>query len=124
MHHAVEARPDLLRYAHLKDGLRLHQVENPKTDAEGAYWRGIAEGAGRDRCNRSSRDRCDKREECGCYVVDPLGAQALSELVAWMQTRKSKRQLATRFGLPHDRDLAALADEVLAWGLALAPLQT
>jgi hypothetical protein len=117
------APADLLRYAHLKDGLKLHQVESPRTEAEGAYWRGIAENAGRESCKRPTREQCTKREECGCYVVDPLGGQALVDVVAWMKTRKPKRALASRFGLPDDRELAALADEVLAWGVALAPLQ-
>jgi len=117
------APTDVLRYAHLKDGIRLHQVEHPKTQPEGEYWRRIAGNTGRDRCNRPTRDQCKERETCGCYVVDALGGEALSEVVAWMKTRKSKRQLAARFDLPRDDQLAALADEVLAWGLALAPVQ-
>jgi hypothetical protein len=43
-----------------------------------------------------------------------------------MAAKKSKRNLAKSFGLSLDvkSELSALADEVLAWGLALAPLQT
>jgi hypothetical protein len=41
-----------------------------------------------------------------------------------MKTKKSKKVLASRFGLEASTDLSALADEVLAWGLALSPLLT
>ncbi len=41
-----------------------------------------------------------------------------------MKTQRSKKGLAARFGLPGGGALSALADEVLAWGLALAPLYT
>ncbi|WP_437953886.1 hypothetical protein WME98_26705 [Sorangium sp. So ce296] len=120
------APADVLRYAHLKDGLRLHQVDNPRTPEEGKYWRPIAKNCGRDRCNQASCEQCTKREECKCYVVDALGADALSAVVSWMQARKSKRDLAKRFRLLEDEDAALkeLADEVLAFGLALAPLST
>ena len=118
------APADVLRYAHLKDGIRLHQVENPKTPQEGAYWSEIAANAGRDRCNRPTQDQCTKRGECECHVVDALGGDALALVVTWMKAQRSKRRLAARFGLVRDPDLSALADEVLAFGLALPPLQT
>ena len=120
------APADVLRYAHLKDGLRLHQVDNPRTPEEGQYWRPIAKNCGRDRCNQASREQCTKREECRCYVVDALGADARSDVVSWVQARKSKRDLAKRFHLLDDQDAALkeLADEVLAFGLAFAPLST
>ena len=116
----------VLRYAHLKDGIRRHQVENPKTKAEGKYWSDIAKNAGRGQCTRPTHEQCRTREECGCYVVDALGGHALSAVVIWMKERKSKRRLAASFGLSLQpaSELSALADEVLAWGLALAPLQT
>ena len=59
-----------------------------------------------------------------CYVIDGLGSNALADVVAWMKTRKSKRDLASRFRLQKNRELSELADEVLAWGLALSPLLT
>ena len=118
------APADILRYAHFKDGVRLHQVENPKTKEEGAYWSQIARNAGRDHCTRPSTERCSKKEECKCYVVDALGDKALSDVVTWMKTRKSKRQLAKDFHFSERPELRDLADEVLAWGLALPPLLT
>jgi hypothetical protein len=118
------APSDITRYAHFKDGVRLHQVENPKTDAEGSYWREIARKVGRDRCTQPTTAQCTKRETCTCYVVDALGAAALSDVVRWMKTRKSKRALAASFNLSRSPALEAFADEVLAWGLALSPLLT
>jgi hypothetical protein len=35
-----------------------------------------------------------------------------------------KQDLAKRFGLAKDAELTALAEEVLAWGLALSPVLT
>lgn len=118
------APADMRHYADLKRGITLHQVENPKTEAEGEYWRGIAETARRDQCTKSTAEQCTKREECACYVVDALGDRALAAVLAWMQSRKSKKELATRFGLSQSPELCALAEEVLAWGLALPPLLT
>lgn len=120
------APADVLRYAHLKDGIRRYQIEYPKTVAEGKYWNDIAKNAGRGQCNRPTCEQCMTREECGCYIVDALGGHALSDVVIWMKERKSKRRLAASFGLSLQpaSELSALADEVLAWGLALAPLQT
>lgn len=120
------APADVLQYAPLKDGIRLYQVDHPKTEDEGEYWSKIAKNAGRDRCNRPVREQCTKREECRCYVVDALGGNALSEVVTWMKAKTSKRRLAMSFGLSqHSKsELSALSDEVLAWGLALGPLQT
>ena len=118
------APADMRHYADFKRGITLHQVENPKTETEGDYWRGIAETARRDQCTRSTAEQCKKREECECYVVDALGDHALAEVLAWMQSRKSKKDLAARFGLSQSPELCALAEEVLAWGLALAPLLT
>jgi signal transduction histidine kinase len=118
------APSDITRYAHLKDGLRLYQIENPKTAAEGAYWRKIATNAGRDRCTWATTEQCTKKEECKCYVVDALGANALCDVVLWMKTKKSKRSLASRFDLARNTPLADLADEVVAWGLALPPVLT
>ena len=117
------APADILLYAHLKDGIRLHQVEHPKNDAEGAYWRRIAKSARRDQCTRPTPEQCTKRDACQCYVVDELGADALAAVVAWMKDGRSKRTLAARFRLSERPELSALADEVLAWGLALPPLQ-
>jgi hypothetical protein len=118
------APADILQYAHLKDGIRLHQVESPKTEAEGVYWSDIAKRSNRDQCTRSSAEQCTKREACGCYVVDALGGGALADVVAWMKTQRSKKKLAALFGLSQRPDLSTLADEVLAWGLALSGLRT
>lgn len=118
------APSDILRYAHLKDGLRLYQVQNPKTPAEGSYWSGIAKNVKRDQCVRPISEQCAKKEECTCFVVDGLGANALSDVVTWMKSKKSKRDLASRFELHKRPELSDLADEVLAWGLALSPLLT
>lgn len=108
----------------MKDGFRLYQIENPKSDAEGNYWREVAKNAGRDRCTWATTEQCTKKEECKCYLVDALGASALSDVVLWIKTKKSKRPLASRFDLARNTPLAALADEVVAWGLALPPLLT
>lgn len=118
------APADLLRYANLKNGLTLYQVENPTNEAEGAYWSDIAKGSRRDRCVKGSVGQCTTREQCECHVIDRLGDHALSEVVQWMTARKSKGDLALRFGLRENVELAALADEVLSWGIALAPLLT
>jgi hypothetical protein len=118
------APADILRFAHLKDGLRLFQVEHPANEEEGRYWAERARSARRDRCNRSVQEQCTKRSECGCYVLDALGGDALVLVVAWMEQRKSKKQVAARLQLRDRPDTAELADEVLSWGLALPPLQT
>jgi hypothetical protein len=118
------APSDILQYAHLKDGIRLYQVQYPKNEAEGDYWGGVAKNAKRDQCVQPTSKQCTQQKDCLCYVVDGLGANALSDVVAWMKTRKSKRDLASRFGLHQNRELSELADEVLAWGLALSPLLT
>lgn len=120
----ASAPTDILQYAHLKSGIRLHQIENPKTEAEGAYWGTIARGAGRDRCTRASSEQCKKRENCSCYVVDALGANALSDVVRWMQTAAPKERLAVLFSLSTNPELSSLAGEVLAWGIALPPILT
>lgn len=57
-------------------------------------------------------------------MVDALGDHALTAVLAWMQSRKRKEDLAARFGLARSPELSALAEEVLAWGLALPPLLT
>lgn len=116
--------PDVIHYAHLKDGITLWQVEHPKTEGEGTYWDNVAERSGRNRCNRSSRDECTTRDQCKCYVVDDLGGRALSDVVDWLSTRKSKKELAKRFAFAQNPELSQLADEVLSWGLALPPLLT
>jgi hypothetical protein len=112
------------QYAHLKSGITLYQVENPKTTAEGDHWRDIAVKSGRDACVRAVRDQCTEPKQCTCYVVDALGDKALADVVAWLGATKSKRSLVSRFALREDTDIGALADEVLAFGLALPPLYT
>lgn len=118
------ARSDILLYADLKNGITLHHVEHAENSDEHDYWSDVAKAARRDQCTRSTADQCTKREECRCYVVDSLGDKALADVVTWMKTRASKKDLASRFGLSKNPDLTALADEVLAWGLALSPLLT
>lgn len=120
---------DILRYAHLKDGLRLYQVEYPSNEGEGAYWSRIAQRMGRNQCTKPAREACANREDCQCYVVDPVGGGALDQVVTWMSNVRDKRRLARRFDVainpaPANPENAALADEVLAWGVALAPLHT
>lgn len=115
---------EMRRYADFKRGITLYQVDNPKTDAEGRYWRGIAETVRRDQCTRPTAEQCAERRECGCYVVDALGDHALAAVLTWAQSRRSKKDLATRFGLSESAELSALSEEVLAWGLALSPLLT
>jgi len=118
------APPHFLQYAPLKHGLTLYQAENPMTEAEGAYWMGVAKTARRDQCVRGTAEQCTKREECRCHVVEPLGERALSDVVRWMKERSSKRELASRFDLARNPDLSALANEVLSWGIALSPVLT
>lgn len=118
------APADMRHYADFKRGITLYQVENPKTEAEGTYWSGIAETARRNQCTRATVEQCTTREECRCYVVDALGEHALADVLAWMQSRKSKSVLAASFGLAESVELSALAEEILAWGLALPPLLT
>lgn len=118
------APSDILLYAHLKDGIRLYQIQYPKNEAEGSYWSAIAKNANRDQCAQPASKICTQQKTCECFVVDGLGPNALSDVVTWLKTRKSKRDLATRFGLQKNFELAELADEVLAWGLALSPLLT
>jgi hypothetical protein len=118
------APSDILQYAHLKDGIRLYQIQYPKNEAEGSYWSGVAKNAKRDQCAQLTSKQCTQQKDCLCEVVEGLGANALSDVVTWMKTRKSKRDLASRFGLHQNRELSELADEVLAWGLALSPLLT
>lgn len=118
------APADMRHYADFKRGITLYQVENPKTEAEGRYWRGIAETARRSQCTRATAEQCTNRDECGCYVVDALGDHALAAVLVWTQSRRSKKELAARFALAQSAELSALADEVLAWGLALSPLLT
>ncbi len=69
------APADVLQYAHLKDGLRRYQVEYAESEAEGAYWSEIARSAGA-RSVRPAHPRSvhHAQGECGCYVVDALGA--------------------------------------------------
>ncbi len=111
-------------YADFKRGITLYQIDNPKTDAEGAYWRGIAVTARRDQCSLPTAEECTKREECRCYVVDGLGDHALADVLAWLKSERSKKRLAKLFGLSQNAELTALAEEVLAWGLALSPVLT
>lgn len=118
------APDEMSLYADFKNGITLHQVDNPKTDAEGIYWRAIAQSARRDQCTRPTAEHCTKWDECRCHVVDSLGEHALAEVLAWSKSRTSKRDLAARFCLSQSPALTALADEVLAWGLALRPVQT
>ncbi len=115
---------DTVLYADFKRGITLYQVKHEKNEAERSYWSDVARKVERDQCTRSSHEQCTKREECGCHVVDALGAKALATVVTWITERKSKRDLASHFGLPNDPELSALADEVLSWGHALSPLMT
>lgn len=115
---------DAILYADVKRGITIFQVDHFENEAERNYWGEIAKRAKRDQCTRSSLEQCTEREECRCYVVDALGDRALADVVTWMKARRSKRDLAARFGLAKNADLSALADEVLAWGLALPPLLT
>ncbi len=124
----LRAASDTVWYADFKRGLTLHQVEHAENEAERSYWGDVARRVKRDQCTRSSREQCTKPKDCGCHVVDALGKKALSAVVKWMQARKSKKDLASRFMRPDAPELsalvAALADEVLSWGLALSPLMT
>ncbi len=124
------APQDILRYAHLKEGIRLYQVENEDNEAFRLYWSDIAKKTQRDRCNQPSSSRCTKRENCTCYVVDALGGGALENVVSWIDAelkkkdRASKKRLAQRLGLStrENPPLTSLAHEVLSWGIAFAPL--
>ena|GEM_PF-5738537 len=118
------APSDTILHADVKRGITIFQVDHFENEAERSYWGEIAKKAKRDQCTRSSLEQCTKREDCRCYVVDALGDKALADVVTWMKVRKSKRDLAARFDLSRNADLSALADEVLAWGLALPPLLT
>ena len=57
-------------------------------------------------------------------MVEGLGDHALADVLAWCKKQRSKKRLAERFGLAANTELTALAEEVLAWGLALSPLMT
>lgn len=123
------APEDVLKYAHLKDGLRLYQVENSDIDGMRKYWTRIAQNARRGQCTRNRENSdvlnpCVTKDDCTCYVVDALGGDALSKVVAWMQGQKSKKRVAQRFGISRSTktDLEKLAAEVLWWTLAFAPL--
>lgn len=118
------APKDVLKYAHLKDGIRLHQVDHADNEGMKQTWTIWAKNARRDQCNRSSAERCTRKSDCTCFVVDALGGDALAKVVVWMQAQKSKKRLAQRFELSRDAntELAQLADEVLWWTLAFAPL--
>jgi hypothetical protein len=118
------APAEMKHFADFKRGITLHQIDNPRSEAEGAYWRGIAETARRDQCSLPTARECKKREECRCYVVDGLGDHALADVLAWLKSQRSKKRLAERFGLSQSPELTALAEEVLAWGLALSPVMT
>jgi len=118
------APSDTILHADVKRGITIFQIDHFENEAERSYWGEIAKKAKRDQCTRSSLEQCTKREDCRCYVVDALGDKALADVVTWMKARKSKRDLAARFDLSRNADLSALADEVLAWGLALPPLLT
>jgi hypothetical protein len=118
------APADTVLYADFKRGITLHQIEHSDNEAEQSYWREVAKKVNRAQCTRSIPEQCTKREECRCHVVDALGDKALADVVTWMKARKSKKDLASRFGLSANPGLSAVADEVLAWGLALSPLNT
>lgn len=122
----ASAGTEVLQYAHLKSGIRLYQIRNPRTQtqAERTYWERVAADAGRARCPRPPAAPCMKKEECECHVVDSLGADALSDVVAWMQGAAPRERVASLFQLSGSRDLTSLADEVLAWGIALPPIFT
>ena len=115
------APTDVKRYADFKKGITWHQVQNLKSEDEKRYWLPIATTAERDRCVRSTGP-CAKREECQCYVVNALGAEALVAVLVWSKSHGVKKDLAELFCLAQDAELSALAEEVLAWGLALSPL--
>lgn len=119
----------VLKYAHLKDGIRLYQVEYADNDGMRHYWTRIAQNAGRSQCTRTRKDSsvpnpCVSKSDCTCFVVDALGGDALSKVVEWMRGQKSKKRLAQRLGLSRNAntDLAKLADEVLWWTISFAPL--
>lgn len=115
---------DAVLYADFKNGITLRQIDESSNAMEQSYWRDVAKKAKRNQCSRPTSEQCTRREECRCCVVDALGDKALSDVVAWLKTRKSKSDLAARFDLSRNKDLSALADEVLSWGLALSPLLT
>jgi hypothetical protein len=124
----IAADPRVLSCAHLKDGIKWFQVKRPRSEPEGAYWRGLAATVSREGCNEPESPECQTREECRCYVVHPLGGAAVSEVVKWLQEQHDKRPVAERFrvspqaGPARDPDLSALADEIVSFGLALSPL--
>ncbi len=124
----VAANPRILSYANLKSGIKWFQVKRPRSEPEGAYWRGIAAAVSREGCNEPESPECQTREECRCYVVHPLGDTAVSRVVTWLQGQRDKRPVAERFrvspeaGRGRDADLSALADEIVSFGIALPPL--
>ena len=112
------------RYAPLKDGITLHQVEHGSDEQESAHWRGLAERADRASCREPPPRQCTSREGCACYVVDGLGPQAIRDVLAWMKSVTSARTLASRFGLAEQPEVFALAEEILAFGLVPVPIRT
>lgn len=115
---------DILEHAHLKDGIRLHQVDYPESEAEGAYWQDIARKTRRDRCTQPTSMQCKRRADCKCFVVDALGSRALADVVAWMSSKKSRKALLPLFDPESTQEISALCDEVLSWGIAMAPVLT
>ncbi|AUX44766.1 uncharacterized protein SOCE26_062340 [Sorangium cellulosum] len=107
-------------HADLKYGLKLFQVRAMAAGApEEAFWSAAAVALQRDRCQQVRPAPCGKVEECGCYVTDALGRDALELAVAWIEPRDPKRN-ARLLGIALHTPLGELCEKLLAWGIAPA----
>jgi hypothetical protein len=107
-------------HADLKCGLKQIQVRAITAGTpEAKFWCGVAVELQRDTCQKIRPVSCNTKDECGCYVTDDLGGDALALAVAWMKPRDPARN-AKLLGLAPKTPIGDLCEKLLAWGIALA----
>ncbi|WP_438036655.1 hypothetical protein [Sorangium sp. So ce204] len=112
-------------HADIKDGITLYQIEHTMKAGEREFWSDVSAELRRDRCQRP-KGKCQQRAECGCFVVEGLGAHVLKQIVEWLRQEgpRHPREVARLFDLPQNPKLAQLSGEIAAWGCAFPEMLT
>lgn len=111
-----------LAHAHLKDGLRLRQVQE-KTGANHTFWQEACRAFDYEQCRQAQP--CEEVKHCTCWVIEPLDSHAPSRILEWLE-EASLRHAARLWGLEDGDSSRAvpevrqLAEWVMCWGFAPA----
>lgn len=114
------ASPPWLDHAHLKDGLRLRQIDE-KPEAEQRFWREACSALGFSDCREPPE--CASAKDCRCEVVPALDHKAAEGVLAWLE-RAPLEQACRLWGFRESSPIEApaqlrqLAEWIMCWGFA------